>query len=66
MNNIQHNQQEKRKCFKCGKVGHLKAARPNSNKDCSKGGDANILLAFEDSSLRKGPGSMTAVRVVTW
>jgi len=54
VNDIHEERVDTRKCFGCGKQGHLKAACPSKKKNWNQGGDVDYTLAVGHDELDKG------------
>jgi len=54
VNDIHEERVDTRKCFGCGKQGHLKAACPSKKKKGDQGGDVDYTLAVGHDELDKG------------
>ncbi|KAG2790976.1 hypothetical protein PC129_g21386 [Phytophthora cactorum] len=66
INDAHEGRTDTRKCFKCGKPGHLKAVCTSKKMDWRDTGDADLCSRSTTRTPRPGYGSSTVARVATW
>lgn len=54
VSNVKAGKPDARKCYKCGKAGHLKSACPDTKRGFVKSGDAEFVLALQGTRTEKG------------